>query len=63
MSEKPFGETFYRNYDPIEVNTIEDAIGLFTWLSEKNAEDNQTTASEVYADCANTLEQEVLDRD
>jgi len=62
VSDKsPFGETFYRNYDPDLINTVGDAIAFFRWLSERNADKGEPVASQVYEDCAQLLETEVFD--
>lgn len=60
-STKPFGETQYKNYNPENVNTVEDAAEVFEWLSEENSEEGNSVASSVFLDCANLLRDEVID--
>lgn len=63
MDNKPKGETAYKNYDPEEVNTVDDAIELFRWLSDQNKDRDNPIAESVYRDCAAILEDEVNDDD
>jgi len=55
---RPYGQSEYHNYDPEQVNTVEDAIGVFEWLSAEN-EDVNPGASAAFQEAANLLRREV----
>jgi hypothetical protein len=55
--EHPFGETEYKNYDPEQVNTPEDVAALFRWVAEENRKKENTTAAEVFDECAFLVEE------
>jgi len=57
----PFGETDFKNYDPEQVNTVEDAIQVFEWLAEENQEAGNGEASGAFSDCAGLLRNEVVE--
>jgi hypothetical protein len=58
---KPFGETTYKNYDPEQVNTVEDAADVFEWLSRENRKGGNGVASSAFDECAQLLRDEVID--
>ena len=53
--EFPFGQTHYLNYDPDQVNSIEDVAELLEWLAGQNEERDETTAAAVYRDAAEAI--------
>jgi hypothetical protein len=59
--EHPFGQTKYKNYDPEQINNVLDAIELFRWLSKENLKQDHGEASAVFRECAELLEEEVLE--
>lgn len=54
--EHPFGQTEYRNFDPEQVTTPEDVTQLFRWIAEENRKQEDTTAAEVFDECADVVE-------
>lgn len=56
----PFGQTEYKNYDPANVNTPEDAADVFEWMAEENRTEGNGEAAAVFDECASFLRAEVL---
>lgn len=54
--EYPFGQTEYLNYDPEQINTLEDAVEFLNWLAEVNREMGNMGEGASYKDAANMLE-------
>lgn len=61
FDEYPFGRTAYKNYDPENINTVEDVVGLFEWLCEENRAKGEMGSGAVYEDCARVLRNELLE--
>ena len=59
-TEHPFGQTKYKNYDPANINTAEDAADVFEWLAGENQEAGNGEAAAVFRECADLLRSEVV---
>ena len=61
--ERPFGETYYRNYDPDEINTVRDAVELFEWISDENRKRDKSVAASTFEECADVLRDCLIEED
>ena len=59
--EHPIGQTQYKNYDPERINSVEDAVELFRWISGENEAAGNAEAAGAFRDCADLLENEVVE--
>ena len=60
MSDKPLGQTAYFNYDPDDIQDVSDAVTLFEWLAETNADKGNAISASAYRDCAAFLKRELV---
>jgi len=51
----PFGQTKYLNYDPEQVNTPKDAVGVLEWIADDNADKGNVREAEVFNDAASMV--------